>query len=134
MLVDLERHDLTPICIPGSVHWSNWRIEALSTVQHLVSGVEGILSPDKNVSDALMSLFPGGSITGCPKAVTIAAIDELEQHPRGAWTGSIGHIHFKSNRSEWNILIRTLEAHSGPEKLARNCTSRRWHSVWFHSI
>jgi len=115
MLVDLERHDLTPICIPGSVHWSNWRIEALSTVQHLVSGVEGILSPDKNVSDALMSLFPGGSITGCPKAVTIAAIDELEQHPRGAWTGSIGHIHFKSNRSEWNILIRTLEAHSGPK-------------------
>ena len=115
MLVDLERHDLAPICEPGSVNWSNWRIEALSTVQHLVSGIDGKLSSGKNAGDALVSVFPGGSITGCPKAVTIAAIDELEQKPRGAWTGSIGHIHFKSNKSEWNILIRTLEAHSGPD-------------------
>jgi len=114
MLVDLERHDLTPICSPGTVHWSDWRIEALSTVQHLVSSIEGKLLPQKSAGDALVSLFPGGSITGCPKTVSIAAIDELEQHPRGAWTGSIGHIHFKSKKSEWNILIRTLEAFSGP--------------------
>jgi len=114
MLVDLERNDLTPICKPGTVHWANWRIEALSTVQHLVSGVEGELAPELTVGDALASLFPGGSITGCPKLVTIAAINELEQHPRGAWTGSVGHINFHNRKSEWNILIRTLESHSGP--------------------
>ncbi len=111
MLVDLERHDISSICVPGSVHWSNWRIEALSTVQHLVSGVDGELSKHKDAGDALISLFPGGSITGCPKAAAISAINELERKSRSAWTGSIGHIHFKSNKSDWNILIRTLEAH-----------------------
>ena len=114
MLVDLERNDLTPICVPGTVHWENWRIEALSTVQHLVSGVEGELAPEMTVGDAFVSLFPGGSITGCPKLVTIAAINELEKHPRSAWTGSIGHINFNNKISEWNILIRTLESHSAP--------------------
>jgi len=114
MLVDLERNDLTSVCNPGSVNWVNWRIEALSTVQHLVSGVEGELAPEKSVGDVLVSLFPGGSITGCPKLVTIAAINELEKHPRSAWTGSIGHINFHNKKSEWNILIRTLESHSGP--------------------
>ena len=39
MLVDLKKHDLSKICEPGSVHWSDFRIEALSTVQQLVSGV-----------------------------------------------------------------------------------------------
>lgn len=114
MLVDLERNDLTPICVPGSVHWANWRVEALPTVQHLVSGVEGELAPEMTVGDAFVSLFPGGSITGCPKLVTIAAINELEQHPRSAWTGSIGHINFNNKISEWNILIRTLESHFVP--------------------
>ena len=32
MLVDLKKHDLSKICKPGSVHWSDFRIEALPTV------------------------------------------------------------------------------------------------------
>ena len=89
MLVDLERHDLSAVCEPGSVHWTDCRIEALANVQHLVSGVEGQLSSSTSVGEALSALFPGGSITGCPKVVTMSAIDELEQSPRSAWTGSI---------------------------------------------
>jgi anthranilate synthase/aminodeoxychorismate synthase-like glutamine amidotransferase len=114
MLVDLERHDLGRVCKTGSVHWSDWRIEALPTVQHLVSGVSGELLPNVSFGAALSALFPGGSITGCPKTVTMAAIDELEGAPRSAWTGSIGHIHSGAKKSEFNILIRTLEAKSGP--------------------
>ncbi len=115
MLVDLERHDLSKVCKPGTVHWSGWRIEALSNVQHLVSGVEGELASGFTTSEVTSLMFPGGSVTGCPKTVTLAAIDELEGSPRGAWTGSIGHIHKGHGIADWNILIRTLEAHSGPD-------------------
>ena len=114
MLVDLERHDLSTVCKDRTVHWSDCRVEALANVQHLVSGVQGQISESCNVGAALTALFPGGSITGCPKLVTMAAIDELEDAPRSAWTGSIGHINFSAGEADWNILIRTMEAHSGP--------------------
>jgi len=111
MLVDLERNDLGRICMPGSVRWKRWRIESFPHVQHMVSEIEGTLSKGMDGFDALQSIFPGGSITGCPKSATIAAIDELEGAPRHAWTGSIGHIDPRTGQSQWNILIRTLEAH-----------------------
>jgi len=114
MLVDLKKHDLSKICKPGTVHWSDFRIEALPTVQHLVSGVSGELKESIDFGIIISALFPGGSITGCPKIASIAAINEVEESPRGAWTGSIGHFHSLSGISEFNILIRTLEAHSGP--------------------
>jgi anthranilate synthase/aminodeoxychorismate synthase-like glutamine amidotransferase len=111
MLVDLERNDLGRICKPGSIEWKRWRIESYPHVQHMVSEITGELSQGMDGFDALQSVFPGGSITGCPKTATIAAIDELEGTPRRAWTGSIGYIDPRIHQSQWNILIRTMEAH-----------------------
>ncbi len=111
MLVDLERNDLGRICKSGSVEWKRWRIESYPHVQHMVSEIKGELCENMDGFDALQSVFPGGSITGCPKTATIAAIDALECVPRRAWTGSIGHIDPRTGISQWNILIRTLEAH-----------------------
>ena len=82
MLVDLERNDLGIVAKSGSVHQSRFDVEAYANVQHLVSQVKGILDDDKDGIDALQALFPGGSITGCPKTVVCAAIDELEKNPR----------------------------------------------------
>ena len=113
MLVDLERNDLGKVCSVGSVRWHDWRIESHPTVHHLVSDVRGRLRDDLDGWDALQALFPGGSITGCPKTATIAAIDELEATPRRAWTGSLGFYDPRSGLACWNILIRTLEAESG---------------------
>ena len=113
MLVDLERHDLSSVCEPGTVHWSECRVECLANVQHLVSGIEGKLIPKASAGKSLSALFPGGSITGCPKVVTMAAIDQLESSPRSAWTGSIGHLNQSAGQADWNILIRTMEARSG---------------------
>ena len=76
----------------------------------MVSEVQGRLRPGLDGWDALQALFPGGSITGCPKTVTVASIDELEGEPRRAWTGSLGHHDPRTGVSAWNILIRTLEA------------------------
>ena len=115
MLVDLERNDLGIVSKPGSVHQSRFDVEAYANVQHLVSQVRGVLEEDKDGIDALQALFPGGSITGCPKTVVCAAIDELEQRPRSFWTGSMGWIDLHSGDSTWNIMIRTLEAKYTPE-------------------
>ena len=115
MLVDLERNDLGIVAKSGSVHQSRFDVEAYANVQHLVSQVKGILDDDKDGIDALQALFPGGSITGCPKTVVCAAIDELEKKPRSFWTGSMGWIDVHTGNSTWNIMIRTLEARFSPD-------------------
>ena len=110
MLVDLERNDIGRVSRVGSVRWHGWRIESHPTVHHMVSDIRGLLREDLDGWDALQALFPGGSITGCPKTAVIAAIDELEGAPRGAWTGSLGHHDPRTGSACWNLLIRTLEA------------------------
>ncbi|MBF90600.1 MAG: hypothetical protein CMP75_02405 [Flavobacteriales bacterium] len=115
MLVDLERNDLGIVSKAGSVHQSRFNVESYANVQHLVSQVSGILDEEKDGIDALQALFPGGSISGCPKTVACAAIDELEKRPRSFWTGSMGWIDLHSGDSTWNIMIRTLEAEYTPD-------------------
>jgi anthranilate/para-aminobenzoate synthase component I/anthranilate/para-aminobenzoate synthase component II len=110
MLVDLERNDIGRVSRVGSVRWNDWRIESHPTVHHMVSEIRGLLRHDLDGWDALQALFPGGSITGCPKTAVVAAIDELEGAPRGAWTGSLGHHDPRTGSACWNLLIRTLEA------------------------
>ena len=110
MLVDLSRNDIGRVCSPGTVRWSDWRVEALPQVQHMVSEVSGKLRDNVTLGGAVHALFPGGSITGCPKIATIAAISQLEETPRGAWTGSLGILDERQGIAMWNILIRTLEA------------------------
>jgi anthranilate synthase len=127
MLVDLERNDLGRVCKAGTTRWNRWRIESYPNVQHMVSEIVGELRDDADGFDALQAVFPGGSITGCPKSATIAAIDEIEQRPRRAWTGSIGHIDHSRGISEWNILIRTLEATM--VKGASSGGPKQWHAV-----
>ena len=119
MLVDLMRNDLTQVAVPGTVGVDLFDVEAYANVQHLVSHITAQLRPNESGASALQSVFPGGSITGCPRTVVCAVIDRLEEMPRSFWTGSIGYIDVHSGRSAWNILIRTLEAH---------LKSGRWHA------
>jgi anthranilate/para-aminobenzoate synthase component I len=51
-------------------------------------------------------MFPGGTITGCPKVRCMEIIDELETVRRGPYTGSFGWI--AARRLDLNIVIRTL--------------------------
>ena len=116
MLVDLMRNDISAVAKVGSVKVNRFDVEAYSQVQHLVSHLSGVLKEGTTGVDALQAVFPGGSITGCPRTVVCAAIDELEQRPRSFWTGSIGWIDVVSGASSWNILIRTLIARKQREK------------------
>ncbi len=108
MLIDLERNDLGRVCLPGSVVVTELMVlESFAHVHHIVSNVEGTLQPDVHPGDVIKAVFPGGTITGCPKVRCMEIIAELEQQPRNAYTGSMGYIGHNGNM-DLNILIRTM--------------------------
>ncbi len=108
MLVDLERNDLGRVCQWGSVEVDELlAIERYSHVMHLVSNVRGTLQPDCDAVDLIRGVFPGGTITGCPKVRCMEIIEELEPVRRSLFYGSCGYLDLRGNL-DLNILIRTL--------------------------
>jgi len=108
MLVDLERNDLGRICRTGSVHTDESLIvESYRHVHHIVSNISGELNADVSPAQVIRAVFPGGTITGCPKLRTMQIIAELEGVARGAYTGSMGYIN-RDGSLDLNILIRTM--------------------------
>ena len=113
MVVDLERNDLSRVCLPGTVEVPRvCGLESYPQVHHLVATVTGRLRPGMDALDVLRAAFPGGSITGVPKRRAMEIIEELEPVPRGPYTGSLGYIGF-DGRAAFNILIRTGWIHTG---------------------
>ncbi|WP_354668339.1 aminodeoxychorismate synthase component I [Colwellia sp. E2M01] len=108
MIVDLLRNDISRSCEAGTVKVpSLFAIESFPAVHHLVSTVEGVLSPNKHATDLLRGAFPGGSITGAPKIRAMEIIEELEPHRRSVYCGSIGYIS-NCGTMDTSITIRTL--------------------------
>lgn len=108
MLIDLERNDLGRVCKPGSVVVDELMVlESYTHVHHIVSNVCGILRDGVTPGQVLRAVFPGGTITGCPKVRCMEIIAELEQTGRGAYTGSMGYLNHNGNM-DFNILIRTM--------------------------
>jgi len=108
MLIDLERNDLGRVCEAGTVRVEElMSIESYAHVHHIVSSVTGTLRGDVTLVAALRAVFPGGTITGCPKFRCMQIIAELEGAGRGAYTGSLGLIG-RDGSMDFNILIRTM--------------------------
>ncbi len=108
MLIDLERNDLGRVCRPGTVEVDAlMELESYAHVHHIVSNVRGKLRKGTTPGAVIHALFPGGTITGCPKVRCMEVIQELEQAPRGAYTGSMGYLSHHG-RMDLNILIRTI--------------------------
>lgn len=108
MLIDLERNDLGRICRPGSVTVDDlMTVESYAWVHHIVSGVSGSLRDNVTPTDVIKAVFPGGTITGCPKVRCMEIINQLEPEPRGAYTGSLGYLNHDGSM-DLNILIRSL--------------------------
>jgi para-aminobenzoate synthetase component 1 len=107
MLVDLERNDLGRVCTWGSVQVDELLvIERYSHVMHIVSNVIGQLRSDRDAIDLIKAVFPGGTITGCPKVRCMEIIEALEPHRRSLFYGSCGYM--DRHGMDLNILIRTL--------------------------
>ncbi len=118
MIVDLLRNDLGRICAMGSVHVDDiFSVERYATLLQMTSSVSGKLNAGLSYYDIFKALFPSGSITGAPKIRTMQIIRELEQSPRGIYTGAIGFIS-PGGIAAFNVAIRTLilkdgKAHMG---------------------
>jgi anthranilate synthase component 1 len=111
MLIDLERNDLGRICQPGSVRADEFMsVESYAHVHHIVSNVCGERLPGLTPIDVLRAVFPGGTITGCPKFRCMQIIAELEAEAREAYTGALGYINLDGSM-DFNILIRSLTLH-----------------------
>jgi anthranilate synthase component 1 len=108
MLLDLERNDLGRVCVPGSVRVDElMSVETYTHVHHIVSNVSGQLKVGTTAKEVLDAVFPGGTITGCPKVRCMEIIAELEEAPRGVYTGSLGYVSL-DGQMDLNILIRSF--------------------------
>ncbi len=108
MLLDLERNDMGRVCKYGSVYVNEiMTLETYPYVHHIVSNIKGNLRKSIGVKGIVKALFPGGTITGCPKVRCMEIISELEQMPREAYTGSVGYVS-QNGKMDFNILIRSF--------------------------
>ena len=109
MLIDLERNDLGRVCTPGSVEVDElMTVESYAHVHHIVSNVRGELRDDATPGRVIAAVFPGGTITGCPKVRCMQVVAELEGVGRGAYTGAMGWLN-RDGDMDLNILIRSAE-------------------------
>ncbi len=110
MIVDVHRHDLGRVCVPGSVAVPRLcRLERTGSVQHLVSTVVGRLAPGLDAFDLLSAAFPGGSVTGAPKVRAMEIIEAVEPVRRGPYCGAAVWLGADGAMGS-SILIRTLVA------------------------
>ncbi len=108
MIVDLLRNDMGRVAALGHVTVPRlWEVERYETVLQMTSTVTSRLRPGTALVDLLTALFPCGSVTGAPKVRTMEIISEVEDSPRGVYTGSIGFFS-PGPEARFNVAIRTV--------------------------
>ncbi len=136
MLVDLARNDVGRVCDAGSVGVNEFMtLEEYSHVIHIVSNVKGQMRRGMDAVDIIRAVFPGGTITGCPKVRCMQILRELEPVARGLYTGSLGYLGFDGTM-DLNIAIRTmviqgqqLSFHVGAGIVADSLPEREYHET-----
>lgn len=113
MLVDLARNDTSKVSVPGTVLVQQLKkVEYLEKVIHISSTVEGRLSSDFDLIDALCAAFPAGTLTGAPKIKAMEIINKLERSERGFYGGVVCGITNKDHLLSC-IIIRTAKIEKG---------------------
>ncbi len=112
MIVDLLRNDLGRVARTGTVHADRlFDVERYATLWQMTSTVSAELRPEVGFHEIFRALFPSGSVTGAPKVRAMQLLAELEEAPRGVYTGAIGY--FSPRETVFNVAIRTLELEGG---------------------
>jgi anthranilate synthase component 1 len=113
MLVDLARNDVGRVAEFGTVRVNELMIiERYSHVMHIVSNVEGQLSPDHTAYDVMRATFPAGTVSGSPKVRAMEIINEVEKNKRCAYAGAVGWFGFDGNLDSC-IALRTCVLKDG---------------------
>ena len=108
MIVDMERNDLSRICIPGSVRLKKEKsVEEYKDLYHYVTLISGKLKKKTKNIDIIKAMMPGGSVIGCPKINTLNLLNNQEKENRNIYTGSFGFIKFNGDM-RFNIIIRSI--------------------------
>lgn len=108
MIVDLMRNDLSRISETGTVTVEDlFKVETYHSLHQMISVVRAKQKPGLSILDQMQALFPPGSITGAPKIRAMELIDDLEDTPRGIYTGAIGYF-APDNNYCFNVAIRTV--------------------------
>lgn len=107
MIVDLVRNDMNRVCEPRSVQVERlYQIQTYEFLHQMVSTIKGKVKNNISNFEIIKSLFPAGSMTGCPKIRAMQIIEELEKKGRGIYSGSIGYFH--EGNFDLNVVIRSL--------------------------
>ncbi len=111
MIADLIRNDLGRLAKLGSVRAPRlFEVERYETLLQMTSTLEAELHESTTYLELFKAIFPCGSITGAPKIRAMQIIHELEQSPRGIYTGAIGFIS-PEREALFNVAIRTAVLH-----------------------
>ena len=108
MIVDMERNDLSRVCVPGTVKIDKEKyVEEYRHLFHYVTSISGSLIKDMTIKNIIKSMMPGGSVIGCPKIRTLELLNQQEKENRNIFTGSFGYIKFNKDM-RFNIIIRSI--------------------------
>ena len=108
MIVDMERNDLSRICLPGTVKITKEKIvEEYKDLYHYVSLIAGKLKRNVSSLEIIKAMMPGGSVIGCPKISTLNLLNKQEKENRNIYTGSFGYLKFNGDM-RFNIIIRSI--------------------------
>ncbi len=111
-IVDLLRNDLALLATNIQVKRFKF-LQKIKTnrgnIWQMSSEIQGQLPPDwkKNAAHLFNKILPAGSISGAPKVKTLSIIKEVEQTPRGYYTGIFGF--FNGQDFDTAVLIRYIE-------------------------
>ncbi len=113
MITDLIRNDLGRVAKCASVSVpALFEVERYETLWQMTSTVQAELQEGKTYLELFKAIFPCGSITGAPKIRTMQIIEQLEQEPRGIYTGAIGFIS-PHQEAVFSVAIRTVVLQNG---------------------
>ena len=135
MIVDLVRNDLGRIATPGSVIAHPREVRQCGDLWHAEQVVQATIAPACDAIDVVRSTFPPGSVTGAPKVRAMEVISDLEDGPRGVYTGAIGWF-ADDGGAHLNVAIRTATVtngearfHVGAGIVADSDPSSEWHET-----
>ncbi|MCB1512674.1 MAG: anthranilate synthase component I, partial [Hyphomicrobiaceae bacterium] len=122
MCTDVDRNDMARVCVPGSVRIIGRRqLEFYSHLIHTVDHVEGTLREEFDSLDAFQTHMWACTVTGAPKPAALQAIEDLENSPRGWYSGAVGFISFNGDINT-GITLRTARLKDGRADLRAGAT------------